>query len=252
MQDRRGPFIDTGLAEMGGTDHFVGLEIGLSGCGPGDQPRHRNRIAANIQDPAAGHIVCIKPMLRHESRHGEAEARADKPHLADDAGFYQLHQFQRLRMQAIHEGFAEEGASLARSVDHRVGLEGGEAHRLFAKNVLAGFRCLDRPFGMARMRRGDVDRIDLRISNQRLVAANHARARKIRRVGSLRRIARAYGDKLAGSRMGDAAGECLGNSTGPDNAPADFSVHRQSPETDIFAVDCRRDVISPRPWKCRR
>ncbi len=71
-------------------------------------------------------------------------------HLADRAGLDQLDQLCRLRMQPVHEGFAEKGAGLARRMDHRVGLEGGEPHRLFAKHMLAGLGRLDRPFGMAR------------------------------------------------------------------------------------------------------
>ncbi len=42
-------------------------------------------------------------------------------------------------MQAIHEGFAQKRAGLARGEDHRVGLESGQPHRLFDQHVLAGF-----------------------------------------------------------------------------------------------------------------
>ena len=113
------------------------------------------------------------------------------PHLADRARLDQLDQLLRLRMQPVHEGFAEEGAGLARRMDHRVGLEGGQPHRLLAEHVLAGLRRLDRPFGMARMRRRDIDRIDLRVLQQRLIPVEDARARKILRQPRLARIARA-------------------------------------------------------------
>ena len=39
-----------------------------------------------------------------------------------------LDQPDGLRMQAIHEGFAHEGAGLAGGVDHGFGFGGGEAH----------------------------------------------------------------------------------------------------------------------------
>ena len=87
--------------------HLVRLGEGLSRGGAGDQARHRHRIAADIENAAAGKIVGEKPMLRHEARHGKAEARLDHPHLADRAGLDQLDQLGRLRMQAIHERFAE-------------------------------------------------------------------------------------------------------------------------------------------------
>ena len=156
--------------------HLVRLGERLSHCRPGDQPRHRNGIAADVENAAAGEIVGIEPVLRHEARHGEAEARLDHPHFADRAGFDQLDQLRRLRMQPVHEGFAEKGAGLARRMDHRVGLEGGQPHRLFAKHMLAGLRRLDRPFGVARMRRRNVDRVDVRIGEQRLIAVEDAGA----------------------------------------------------------------------------
>ena len=100
------------------------------------------------------------------------------------------------------------------------------AHRLFAQHVLAGFGRLDRPFGVARVRRRDIDRIDLRVGEQRLVAVDDARAGKRLGEPGLAGIARADRHELAGARMRDAAGKGLGDAARPDNAPADLFLRK--------------------------
>jgi hypothetical protein len=104
----------------------------------------------------------------------------------------------RLRVAAIHEGFAYERARLAGGMKHRFGFKGGQPHRLLDQHMLAGFRCLDRPFGMARMRGRDVDRVHLSVGQQRFVAVMDACAGEI--LGEVRfaGIAGPYGDELAG------------------------------------------------------
>ena len=123
-------------------------------------------------------------------------------------------------MQAVHERFAEEGAGLAGGMDHRVRLEGGQPHRLFAKHMLAGFGGPDRPSRMVRMRHCDIDGVDVRIAKQRLVTLHDARARESFGKAGLAWITGGDGRQRAGSRMGDAAGEGLGNVAGSENAPA--------------------------------
>ena len=65
------------------------------------------------------------------------------------------------------------------------------AKRLLAQHMLAGFGRLDRPFGVAGMRRRDVDRVDSRIGEQGIVAVEDARARKGLGEAGLAGIARA-------------------------------------------------------------
>ena len=143
-------------------------------------------------------------MVWHEARHGEAEARLDHADFADDARLDEFHQFERLRVQPVHEGFAEKSAGLARCVDHRVGFECGKRKRLLAKHVLPSFRRLDRPFGMAWMRRRNVDRVHVRIAQQRVIAVEDAGARKAVGEAGLARIARANGRKDARLATGRA------------------------------------------------
>ena len=171
---------------------FTGLEERQPLDGAGDQPRHRHRVAADVEDAAAGEVVGVEPVLGVEARHREAEARLDRAHLADRALADQLEQPRGLRVQAVHEGLAEEGPGLARRVDHRVGLPGGEPERLLAQHVLAGLGGLDRPLGVARVRRRDVDRLDLGVGEQRLVAREHAGAGEL--------LARTRGGRGCGRR----------------------------------------------------
>ena len=189
-QHRRRPLVGACLAEVRRAGNVHRIEERLARRGAGDEARHRDRVAADIEDAAAGEVVGEEPVLGHEARHLEAEARLDHPHLADRAGRDQLAELRRLRMQAIHERLAGEGAGLPVRVEDRVDLEGGERHRLLDQDMLAGLRRLDRPFGVARMRRRDVDRLDLRIVEQRLVAVEDARAGERLGEARLLRVAR--------------------------------------------------------------
>ena len=117
---------------------------------------------------------------------------------ADGLRFQQVDQLRRQRMQAVHIGFAEERAGLAGSLLHRLGLGGRKAHRLFTEYVLAVLGRLDRPFGMARMRRGDIDGIDRRIGEQGVVAMDDARTGKA--LGKTRLVGIACADRLDADR----------------------------------------------------
>ena len=58
-----------------------------------------------------------------------------------------------------------------RGLDDRHGLGVVHGERLLAEDVLAGFGGFDGPLGVHRMRRGDVDRLHVRVGEQRFVAA---------------------------------------------------------------------------------
>ena len=130
-------------------------------------------------------------------------------------------ELRRLRMQAVHVGFGHERAGLARRMEHRVGFPRGQRHGLLAEHVLAALGRLDRPFGVMRMRRGDVDRLDFRIVDQRLIAVDDPRPGKILRKPRPARIARADRNQLAGPGARDACRERPGDAPRADNAPAD-------------------------------
>src|SRR5690606_16855267 len=90
--------------------------------------------------------------------------------------------------------------------------------------MLARTGGLDGPFGVAGMRYGDIDRVDLGIGQQGIIAVHDARAWEIRGEIGLVGIARGNGGEHAMPGAGDATLECLGNAAWPDNAPADFLV----------------------------
>ena len=92
------------------------------------------------------------------------------------------------------------------------------------EDMLAGLRRLDRPFGVARMRRRDVDRLDLRIVEQRLVSVEDARAGERLGEARLLRVARADRDELPGPRALQPAVEILGDGARPDDAPANAGL----------------------------
>ena len=170
LQQRRRPFVDAGPAEMRRAEDLFRIDEGLAHRRAGDEPRHRHRVAADVEDAAAGGVVGEQAMLRIGIGHAESEARLDQPDLADGTRSDQLDDAGGQRVEAVHESFAEEGAGLPRGVDHGVGFVGRNGERLLAEHVLAGFRRTDRPFGMCRVRRRDIDRLDLGVVEHGLIA----------------------------------------------------------------------------------
>jgi hypothetical protein len=96
-----------------------------------DQPRHRDRITADIENAAAGRLVGKQPVLGPEGAHVEAEAGADDAHRADRARLDQFDDLRGLRMNAVHEGLAGKDAGLLRFMIDRLGIEGRQRDRLF-------------------------------------------------------------------------------------------------------------------------
>ncbi len=141
--------------------------------------------------------------------------------VADDAALDEFDDLGRLRMQPVHEGFAGKDAGLLRFVIDGIGVKGRKRDRLFDEHVFAGADCLDRPFGMAGVRRGDIDRVDLAVRQQRLIAIDDAGAREVLGKARLVGIAGGDGHELAGARMGDAVREGAGDGARADDAPAD-------------------------------
>src|SRR5581483_5113398 len=100
-----------------------------------------------------------------------AEGGADEPHRPDRALVDQLAQAPRLRRVAVHERFRDEQPGLLGRVEHGLRLLRVGGQRLLAEHVLAGLERPDRPLAVERVRQRDVDRLDVRILEQRLVRA---------------------------------------------------------------------------------
>ena len=228
-EDGGGPIVRAFGIEAGRAAYLDRIGEGAAQRLAGDEAGHRDRIAAHVEYAAARQRRGEEPVLRLEAAHGEAEARLDHPYLADGAGADQFADPGRLRMQAVHEGLAGEGAGLAVGMEYRVDLEGRERQRLFHQHVLAGLGRLDGPFGMAGMGQGDVDGVDLGIGEEGLIAMDDPDAGEVGgEIGPLR-VARRYGGEHAMPAAGDTAPERLGDAARPDNAPADFLRHESRP-----------------------
>ncbi len=107
---------------------------------------------------------------------------------------------------------------------HRFGVV--QRERFLAEDVLAGFGGLDRPFRVHRMRRRDVDRLDLRVGEQFLVAAVAARDAELRaeRLGGFLRAA-ADGDQPPRFGLRHRLGEGARDGAGSQNAPSQAILH---------------------------
>src|SRR6185437_16008183 len=94
------------------------------------------------------------------------------------------------------------------------------------QRVLAGFGGLDRPLAVEGVRGGDIDRIDFRVGEERVITLEDARAAEIGGKAGTVGIAAGDGDELAGLRVRDAAVKRLGDAARPDDAPTQFAGRR--------------------------
>ena len=108
------------------------------------------------------------------SESAEAERRADHPRPADRPAVDELGQLPGLRVVAPHERLHQQAPGPVGRVEGGLDLRGAARHRLLAEHVLARLERADRPLAVERVREGDVDGLDVRVVEQRLVAAVRA------------------------------------------------------------------------------
>ena len=134
-------------------------------------------------------------------------------------------ELRRLRVQAVHEGLAAKVPALRAAWIIASTSKAVSAIGFSHQHVLAGLRRLDRPFGVARMRRRDVDRVDLRVVEQRLVAVEDAGARESLRRGPPCPDCACRSRRAVPVReSATPPAKVLGDGARPDDAPADSSV----------------------------
>ena len=125
-------------------------------------------VAADVHQAAAADVG----LVAHVAGIGEeiGEERLDRTHLADPPTPRQLPRPLPLRMVAHHKRLGNQlAAALTRS--HELpALLGVQRHRLLAQHVLAGFERAHAPGNMQVVGQRDVDRLDVRVGQQRLVA----------------------------------------------------------------------------------
>ena len=112
---------------------------------------------------------------------------------------------------------------LAGPLDHCIGLERGQTHRLFAQqHTFPAPAALMAHSAWLGWRRGNIDGVNFRVVQQRRIAVDNAGSGKAFGLARLVRITRADGDQLSGLGMGDATGERLGDIAGSNNTPANL------------------------------
>jgi hypothetical protein len=235
--DPRGELGKDAAGELGGGDGVkigadFGMELSEAGDpggiregqalrGAGDEPRDGGGVTADVEDATATELVFEEPAPGIVPGM-ETEGGVNHADLADDAGADELDQPRGLRVAAVHEGFHEEDAVLARGLGHDHGFGVVQRERLFAKDVLAGPRRLDAPLGMRGVRRADVDGVDLGVGEERLIAAIRALESEF-----LRKFIRGFpsaaadGDQRSRAGFGQPFGESVGDTARSDDAPTD-------------------------------
>ena len=140
---------------------------------PGDEARGGDRVAADVEQPAAAPLGDVA----HVGGVGQvvAEMALDRLQLADPAAPDQLARPQPLRVGADHERFLDSHAGAVAHRDQLRALGGVEPDRLLAQHVLAGLGGLDRPGHVQVVGQRIVDRVDLGVGQELLVAAVAAR-----------------------------------------------------------------------------
>ena len=138
----------------------------------GQQPRGADAIATNVHQRASVQAGG-KPDVS-VARDREAERRADHPKPPDRARSDQLLKALRLWVVAVHERLHQQQPLALREVEHACHLVRIAAQRLLAEDVPAGSQCALGPLDVHRVGERDVDRLDLRIGEQRLVGAVRA------------------------------------------------------------------------------
>ena len=111
---------------------------------------------------------------------------------------------------------AAAAAAAIRSTSCRI-----ECQRLFAEHVLARCDRGKRPRDVIGIGERNVNRVDARIVEQRLVSGDRARDRPFARVGfGARALAAGHGDKLAPAGEADRRNYATVDARGAENAPA--------------------------------
>ena len=138
-----------------------------------------DRIAADVVEPPAADLR----LVAHVRRIGEriAEKRLDRLGGAERSILGEVAGSLPPGRMAGHERLGHELAGAAPGVDQLLGLRGGQRDRLLAEHVLAGLHGADAPGHVQVVGQRVVDRLDVGIGQQGLVAPIGARDAELRR-----------------------------------------------------------------------
>ena len=195
---------------------------GLARRGTCDQPRQRNRIAADIQNGPTAQRHVIKPRAGTVGRI-KAEMAFDVIGHADLARGDDLQHTGDLGMAAVHESFHEEAPFLLGNFCDRHNFGRVHPRRLFAQHMFARPERRNRQFRMPGMRGRDIDRIDLLVGQKGGmigIALGQRHGVLVAEGLAPRRIPAGNRGQLATFRLRQTIGEIVGNCTRPDDSPA--------------------------------
>jgi len=207
--------------------------------GPGDEAGHGGAVPANVENASAAEQLVEKAAFEVEIG-AETEPGGDGAHLADGACADQFEDAGDLRMAPVHVGFHEEDIVFPRSLQHLDGLVVMHAHRLFAEDMLLGLRGAEGPFPVVRMRRGDVDDIDIGVGQESLIGA--VGMRKLVKVGEFVGFglgATGNGDELSLFRAKDTASEFMRNAAGADDSPTKLGHKERRKDEHLIVAEAR-------------
>ncbi|MFO1048783.1 MAG: hypothetical protein U1E52_12900 [Geminicoccaceae bacterium] len=122
---------------------------------PGHEARGGDRVAADVEQPAAAPLGDVADIVRVEQM--IAEEALDRLQLADPPALHQLAGAQPLRVGAHHERFLDHHAGAVARGDQLLALGRVQPDRLLAQHVLAGLGGLDRPGHVQMVGQGVVD-----------------------------------------------------------------------------------------------
>src|SRR6185312_17227070 len=157
-------------------------------------------------------------------------------------------------MEAVHESLHEVQPGCVRGLSHLLRLDRVHAQRLLAQDVLARGEGFERPLPMHRVDQRDVDRVDLRIVEERLIGFSDAR-HPVLRGHRARPLAIAAGDRhqAAIARSGDGGHDRLGGDVRrAQYAPADLPFYMEvsigAPPREMETVAASITATVRRAW----
>ncbi len=160
VQYRRDLLVDPGLADPALADDGVGASE--------HEEAELHGVDAEVEERAAA-LGEVEMTARGIDRAAKAEVRLDQQRFADLARAEDVAQRAVRREETRPHRLHDEAVPGTRRVDHVLRLRGVQRERLLAQHVLARFHGEDRVGRVARMRRRDVDRVDVGIRHQILV-----------------------------------------------------------------------------------
>ena len=169
-RDRRRVIVYPCLTELADGHQFLRVGERLAHSRTSQQAGHRHGITADVEDAATAEFG-VEQARSGVGTGAKTEGCLDHPQFPDSPFADQFHQLLRLRMAAVHERLHQKHVVPPRRLDdgHRFAVVDGD--RFLAEDVLARLRATDRPLGVSWVRVGNINGLDRRISQQRLVGS---------------------------------------------------------------------------------